>query len=104
MTRFYWKAICNEVRQEAISKINMLISKYGSVLSFQPSSDMSLGIVIETEASRAEGLFTDLSKTLKFYNSDTIAVNSKEVCIIMLNITFAGGKGDLSIDSPRVPG
>lgn len=104
MNKFYWKAICKENRQESISKINIVISKYGTVLNFQQSSDMSLGIVIEAEQCKAGGLFAELSKMLQFDKTDILPTNVSTGCIIFMNITFIGGTGELAIESPKVPG
>ncbi len=78
MNKYYWKSICKENRQDVISNINIVISKYVSFLNFQQSSDLSLGFLIEAEDCKAEGLFAELSKTLKSDNTDIDPVNAAE--------------------------
>jgi hypothetical protein len=75
MGKIYWTGICSRERNEAISAISTIINRHGCFTDFKLFSDVSLGMVIEVEER-----------------------------IVLLNVTFTRGTGNLEREVPAVPG
>ncbi|MEL7122722.1 MAG: hypothetical protein AAFO07_24965 [Bacteroidota bacterium] len=67
---------------------------------------MAISLIIEIEKRYIEDLYQQLEKLLKFHEmKPNLDETEPEMeWIIYLNVTFASGKGELSIEIPNVPG
>lgn len=104
MNRFFFTGYCKNERTIGIIDIEKIINKYGYIIDFKMFSDISLSIIIETEESNVDFLYSDLSKYMRmsdFANSNSI---SKKECTVLLNVSFSKGTGNLIIETPKVPG
>ena len=98
MKKSYWTGIINREKTEAISEICSAIDKYAIILNFQRFSDISIGLVIEIEESRLRDLFDDLNNIMNIEGFKQGSSDSKKECLVLLNVTFTKGTGDLLID------
>ena len=100
-----WAAYSDKNRHEIIGKVkNTITSNDGCILNFNMFSDLALTLSIEIPADRINGLHNDLRAILTI--SDIGSTNSfqKAECLILLNLSFAKGTGDLKSEIPDVPG
>ncbi len=67
-------------------------------------SDIAISMIIEIEEFKVDSLFDELTSYMKMNEFEYISTDSKKECIILLNVTFTKGTGDLRIEVPAVPG
>ena len=104
MRKYYWTGISKDERIKSISEITTIIDRYGAILNFQRFSDISLSLVIETEECRLNDLYLSLEKVMFIEGYDHTISDSTAECIILFNITFTKGTGDMKIEIPSIPG
>jgi hypothetical protein len=101
LKRIYWNGISDDDRYTAINKTVSTINKYGTISNFLRFSDLSLGLSIEIEESCVEKLYTELGKKINITESmRDIDASSNAGCLVLLNLTFIHGTGDLEIENP----
>jgi|WetSurMetagenome_2_1015567.scaffolds.fasta_scaffold378043_2 hypothetical protein len=100
----YWKGYCHEVRNIAIYNIQQLINKHGYIVSYHMYSDMEISISIEIEERNIGSLYGNLKQYLDMSDNQEIESPAKTERLILFSITFANSTGDMSIESPHVPG
>ena len=103
MKRYFWSGISRDERIKAISEITGIVNKFATILSFQKFSDISLGLLLETEECKLAELRTGLQKVVSLGDTEGELTDSKAGCIVHLNITFTEGTGDLEIEVPDIP-
>lgn len=104
MENIFWTGYSNDERLASISTIKNVVSKYGDIVDFKFFSDISLTMAIEIEEFNIDKLYNELANTLsidKFENLNSVCKKERKV---YLNITFAKGTGNLTIEVPNVPG
>jgi hypothetical protein len=101
--KYYWTGISKEERIGAISDITAIIDRKATILNFQKLSDLSLSFVLELEEDKIELLQQEL-KNIMFVEGKIpeMPVNGKE-CLVLFDITFTQGTGDLEIEVPNIP-
>jgi hypothetical protein len=104
MKRYFWTGICNEDRTSGISRIEECINKYGFIIDYKFFSDISISMVIEIKERHIKTLYEDLIKIIFITNPFELTSDSENECVILFNITFAKGTGDMIIEVPSVPG
>lgn len=104
MNRYYLTGYYGKERIIGISDIEKSITKYGFIIDFMMFSDISISMIIEIEEFKVNALFDELSSYMKMNEFEIISTDSKRDCIILLNVTFTKGTGDLRIEIPAVPG
>jgi len=102
MNKSYWSGIINGEKTEAISEICSAIDKYAIILNFQRFSDISIGLVIEIEEQRLADLFVSLNKIMSIEGYKQCASDTKASRLVLLNVTFTKGTGDLLIEVPDI--
>lgn len=102
MKKFYWSAISTDDRIKSISETSSIVDKFGIILNFFRSSDLSMGISIEIEEGKVNDLYINLKRILLIEGFDNNAEDSTKDCNILLNITFTKGTGDLEIEVPSI--
>jgi len=104
MNRYYLTGYYGKERIIGISDIEKSINKYGFIIDFKMFSDISISMIIEIEEFKVDALFNELTSYMKMNEFENISTDSKKECIILLNVTFTKGTGDLRIEIPAVPG
>ncbi|MBP9050800.1 MAG: hypothetical protein KBF91_06245 [Alphaproteobacteria bacterium] len=104
MKRHYWTAICTEERLKAMADLTRIIDQYATILNFQRFSDVSLSLVLELEANKVSELQTALRQVMLLDGDEVSLTTSAADCLVLLNVTFARGTGDLKVEMPAVPG
>ncbi len=104
MEKFNVSGICSANRHTALSIIGQTVSRYGCIVDFKMFSDFSTGFVVEIEKHRIGQLHAELKKVMQMETFDAPESASAEPCILLLNVTFIHGKGDLRNEVPDVPG
>lgn len=102
MKKFYWSAISNDQRIKSISEISGIIDQYGIILNFQRFSDISLGLMIEMEERKVNQLYDQLKNVILIEGFDSWPTDSTMDCMVLINITFLKGTGDLKIEVPAI--
>ena len=87
-----------------MAQIETAISHYGYILNFQRFSDLSLGLLIETGATRLSELYAELQAVMDMEGLEAVPADSSGDCVVFLNVTFTHGRGQLRIEVPNVPG
>lgn len=104
MKRHYWTALSTGDRLKAIAEITRIIDRHATILNFQRFSDVSLSLVLELEADKVHALQTALKAILILEGEEVPVTTSTADCLVLLNVTFAQGKGDMEVEVPAVPG
>jgi len=101
----HWKGISKDDRHNAIFKIEEITNKFGSITDFRMFSDLEISFKIEIGISKVNQLYTELSTCLNLNeNNKELPSNLNKECLILLQVTFVKGKGNLKIEVPNVPG
>ena len=103
MKRYYWNGISKDERIKSISEITTIIDRFAAIKNFQRFSDISLSLVIEIEEFKINDLYTCLEKIMYIEGFDHTLSDSTAECIILFNITFTKGTGDLKFEMPSIP-
>lgn len=104
MKRYYWNGISKDERIKSISEITTRVDRYAAIINFQRFSDISLSLVIEIEEYKINDLYNCLQEIMFVEGFDDIPSDSTAECIILFNITFTKGTGDMKIEVPQIPG
>jgi hypothetical protein len=94
-------------RNKIIDEIKGAISgSDGYILNFNMFSDYAISLSIEIEEGGIQDLHKTLSQILKVSELDPENINtdSRKDWLILMNITFSGGKGEIKSKIPSVPG
>ncbi len=100
------QAFSNEDRIKAIEDVKDIISSSdGCIMNFGIFSDLALSLSIEIEENRIGPLHKGLSSILSMpvYNSQDINLKSNKEWLILMNVSFSNGKGELKQEIPKVP-
>lgn len=104
MNRYYFTACCSSQRITGISDIEKIIVKYGYIIDFKMFSDLSIGFMIETDEQRLVPFFEELKSYMNMNNFEPEYTRLLGDCIVLLNVFFTKGTGDMTIEVPSVPG
>jgi hypothetical protein len=104
MKRYYWNGISKDERIKSISEITTIIDRFAAIINFQRFSDISLSLVIEIEEFKINDLYNCLQEIMFIECFDDTPSDSTAECIILFNITFTKGTGDLKFEVPSIPG
>lgn len=104
MELFYWTGYCDKERIQAINTIECIINNYGFLTDFKSFSDISISITIEIEKQKIDLLYKDLKNYMSLKDFTLLNSRSDNECMILFNITFTKGTGNLKIEVPAIPG
>ncbi len=104
MGKIYWTGICSQERNEAMGAVSTIINRHGFFSDFKLFSDVSLGMVIEVEERNVDALYAELGNCLALEDFPAVNSTSAKERVILLNITFTRGTGNLEREVPAVPG
>ena len=103
INRYYWSGISSEERIKALSELTEIVDHNASILQFQRFSDISIGLCLEMPECRLNELQKALAVIMSVECPQTNLAHSAEDCIVLLNITFTRGMGNLEIEAPSFP-
>ena len=104
MKRYYWNGISKDERIKSISEITTIVDRFATIINFQRFSDISLSLVIEIEEYKLNELYKKLAEVMFIEGFDQTQSESTAECIILFNITFTKGTGELKYEVPQIPG
>lgn len=104
MKKFYWSGISNDDRIRAIDEITGIIDGFGIILHSSRFSDISFNLSIEVEEGKVNDLYNRLKSIIYLEGKAEETTDSKSDCMILLNVSFTRGTGNLKIELPNVPG
>ena len=107
MKKVNWEIYSGGSRTAVIDQIKSLINEHdGAIMNFNMFSDVSIALLIEMEEGNLTAFYNDLSRvsTLEGNLPEELRQNSPKEWSIFLNVLFAEGKGELTIEVPKVPG
>ena len=104
MRRYYGNGISKDERIRSISEITTIIDRYAAIINFQRFSDISLSLVIEIEEYKLNELYKKLAEVMFIEGFDQTPSDSTAECIVLFNITFTKGTGDMKYEVPSIPG
>ncbi|MBA2745835.1 MAG: hypothetical protein H0U44_06390 [Flavisolibacter sp.] len=104
MENIFWTAYTQNERHSTIEKIKNVIKNHGDIIDFKLFSDVSINMTIEIEESKIDSLYDALRELIAIDKFEYLKSISKLERTIYLNITFAKGTGNLSIEAPNFPG
>ena len=102
MNKYYWAAISNDERINAINEITGIVNRFATISNFQKFSDISLNLILELEECYLNNLLNELKEILSLDSINASFPDSKTPCIVLLNITFTKGTGYLEIEVPDI--
>jgi hypothetical protein len=104
MGKIYWTGICSKERTQAIAQISTIVNNHGFFSEFKLFSDVSLSMIIEIEERKVNALYDELGNYLTLNDFPAVHSNSAKERIILFNITFTRGTGNVEREVPAVPG
>ncbi len=107
LKKFNWQAYTNRDRLQIIEQTKEIIAlNDGYIINFNMFSDLAINISIGIEERRVDDLYDALSNiiVLSEFDAQEGVRNSIRECLILINISFSHGKGELKKDIPAVPG
>lgn len=104
MNRFFFSGYYNKERLSGINEIKEVINKFGFIVDFKMFSDVSVSISVEIEERKIDDLYIGLERIMKLEDFQRLNSNSNKESLILLNVTFNKGGGDLRIHAPAIPG
>ncbi len=104
MNQIFWNGICNEDRIPGISRIEECIGKYGFITDFKFFSDLSVSMLIEIDGKNINALYENLLQIISISKSSDLIPDSETEFLILFNIIFTKGTGNLKVEIPSVPG
>ena len=103
MNKYFWRAITAKERIEAIPAITAAIGKYAILLQFQRFSDISLSLVLELPENQLGNLHEELMSLMSVEAPELPSHGLPSECILLLQVDFAKGTGELVIENPNLP-
>ncbi|MEI8048982.1 MAG: hypothetical protein WCI92_16485 [Bacteroidota bacterium] len=103
MKSYFWSGISRDDRLKAIDEIAGIADRYATIINFQRFSDLSLSLILAVEECKLIELQASLKKIMSLGGIDAEPSDSKTESIVLLNITFTKGTGDLKIEVPDMP-
>jgi hypothetical protein len=100
----HWKGYSNQNRNQTIYEMEKIVNVHGCITDFHRYSDLEICVRIEIEERHIRDLYHSLRTCLEISTIEGLMTESRKERIILLNITFSEGTGDLRIDVPSVPG
>lgn len=100
----HWKGYCNQTRNAAIYEIENIVGRYGYITGYQMFSDLEISVTVEIEERKISGFYSALCSYVSLSETKDLNSDSSRERIILLNITFTKGTGNLKIEVPAVPG
>jgi len=102
-----WQVKSNDDRNKVIEQVKEVISASdGFIINFNMFSELALSLSIEIKESGIQALHKALGvvANISDYNDEVANSESTKDWLILLNITFGQGQGDLKTIVPDVPG
>lgn len=104
MIKLNWKGYSAHERMTAIEEIKRAVeSSGGDIMDFHFFSDVSMSFQIEISSDRCMALKSGLSEIMQLDDGFEEPQNVTEV-ILLLNVSFSTGSGDLRQSVIDVPG
>jgi hypothetical protein len=102
----FWTGICMQDRIEGMQEAEKIIDALGFITDFKQFSDLGISLVIDVEACKVNRLYHALSEKFRLdpFEELNLFEDDKTSVQIFFNISFAEGRGNLSIELPNVPG
>lgn len=102
--RFYLVGYCGMDRFSGISAIEEVINRYGYIIDFKMFSDVSISFYIEIKENKIDELIEQLKKVITVDELKELHAYSETEDVILLNVSFMKGSGNMKIEVPAVPG
>jgi hypothetical protein len=102
--RFYLVGYCGMDRFSGISAIEEVINHYGYIIDFKMFSDISISFYIEMKENKIDEMIEQLKKVIIMDEPKQLHAYSEAEEIILLNVSFTKGSGNMKIEVPVVPG
>lgn len=104
MNSLFWTGYSTNERHAVIQEVQQVISRYGDLVDVHFFSDVSLSLRIEIIECNIEPLYHALTQLIRMETSSQLTSTSKQEIIVLLNISFGRGTGNLKQEIPAVPG
>jgi len=104
MKNVFWTGFCDKDRIRAISEMEDIINAYGFIVDFKEFSDLSISMVVELDEMKINPLYLALKKYISLKDFEPVEPTLSGEHVILLNVTFSKGTGNLRIVPPAVPG
>lgn len=104
MRRLYWTGLCGGRRLEGMGELNRILDRYAIILHSQRFSDVALGLSLEVTGNRLVAFREALAGMMRVEGDAAPVTDSEMDWVVMLNVTFVEGTGNLEVEVPMVPG
>lgn len=107
LKKLNWQGYTNDNRNLVIDKVKTAINKSEAyIVNFNTYSDLALSLSLEVEEKSIRPLYNSMAEilTLSAQKLDVLDQNSNTEWLVLMNISFGSGKGDMKSDIPNVPG
>ncbi len=104
MRKVYWTAYARGDHYLATQQVLDRISAWGILAQVNRYSDLMVSAVVEVAEERLGPLLAALEEIVAVEQVEDQVVGPDHPCMVYLNVRMQDGKGDLSIETPAVPG
>jgi hypothetical protein len=102
-----WQGYTNDNRNLIIDRVKTVINKSEAyIVNFTSYSDLALSLSLEVEEKSIRPLYHSMTEilTLSDQNFDALDQNANKEWLVLMNISFGSGTGNMKSDIPNVPG
>jgi len=104
MENIFWTGYSNKDRYSTIAALQTVVARYADIVDCKLFSDIAVNITIEIEERNINALFNALKDNIGISEFEYLSSISAKERTIYLNVSFAQGSGNLTIETPAVPG
>jgi hypothetical protein len=107
LKKLNWQGYANGNRNLIIDKVKTVINKREAyIINFNTYSDLAISLSLEVEEKSIRPLYDSMTEilTLSDQNLDKLDRNSDKEWLVLMNISFGSGKGNMKSAIPNVPG
>ncbi len=104
MRKVYWTAYARGDHYRATQRVLDRTSAWGVLSQVNRYSDLMVSVVVEIMDERLGQLLAALEEVVEVEQVEDQVVGPDHPCLLYLNVRMQDGTGDLSIETPAVPG
>ncbi len=103
-TRYYFTGYNYQARVQGIADITQAVSPWGAILDFKLFSDVVISFEIEVVAAKVGSLYASLAAVMEMEPFTQVVPDSQNEVLVLMQVTFAKGTGNMRHEVPAVPG
>lgn len=103
-SRYYFTGYNYQSRAQGIADITQAVGPWGAILDFKLFSDVVISFEIEVIAAQVHSLYASLAAVMEMEPFDVAVPETAQEVLVLMQVTFAKGTGNMRHEVPAVPG